>query len=68
MRVFLEKSLTISGWKGYVNDPDLNESFDINKGLKKARTFLRNGNKIGSPIATEAVSPLSQQYYGDLIT
>jgi 3-deoxy-7-phosphoheptulonate synthase len=68
MRVFLEKSLTTRGWKGYVNDPDLNESFDINKGLKKARTFLRNVNKIGLPIATEAVSPLSQQYYGDLIT
>lgn len=59
MRVFLEKSLTTRGWKGYVNDPDLNESFDINKGLKEARTFLRNVNKIGLPIATEAVSPLS---------
>lgn len=68
MRVFLEKSLTTKGWKGYINDPDLNESFDINKGLKKARTFLHKVNEIGLPVATEAVSPLSQQYYGDLIT
>lgn len=68
MRVFLEKSLTATGWKGYVNDPDLNESFNITKGLKKARTFLCDVNKLGIPMATEAVSPLLQQYYGDLIT
>ena len=68
MRVFLEKSLTATGWKGYINDPDLNESFNITKGLKKARTFLRDVNKLGLPMATEAVSPLLQQYYGDLIT
>ena len=68
MRAFLEKSLTTTGWKGYINDPDLNESFDITKGLKKARTFLRDVNKLGLPMATEAVSPLLQQYYGDLIT
>ena len=68
MRVFLEKSLTATGWKGYINDPDLNESFNITKGLKKARTFLRDVNKLGLPMAAEAVSPLLQQYYGDLIT
>ena len=68
MRVFLEKSLTATGWKGYINDPDLDESFNITKGLKKARTFLRNVNKLGLPMATEAVSPLLQQYYGDLIS
>ena len=68
MRVFLEKSLTTAGWKGYINDPDLNESFNITKGLKKARTFLGDVNKLGVPMATEAVSPLLQQYYGDLIT
>ncbi len=68
MRVFLEKSLAATGWKGYINDPDLNESFNITKGLKKARSFLGDVNKLGVPMATEAVSPLLQQYYGDLIT
>ncbi len=68
MRVFLEKSLATTGWKGYINDPDLNESFNIAKGLKKARAFLREVNEIGLPMATEAVSPVLQQYYGDLIS
>lgn len=68
MRVFLEKSLATTGWKGFINDPDLNESFNIAKGLKKARAFLREVNEIGLPMATEAVSPVLQQYYGDLIS
>lgn len=68
MRVFLEKSLAATGWKGFINDPDLNESFNIAKGLKKARAFLRNVNELGLPMATEAVSPVLQQYYGDLIS
>jgi len=68
MRVFLEKSLTTTGWKGYVNDPDLDESFNIIKGLTKARSFLHAVNKLGLPVATEAVSPLSLEYYGDMVT
>lgn len=68
MRAFLEKSLAITGWKGFINDPDLNDSFNIAKGLKKARAFLREVNEIGLPTATEAVSPVLQQYYGDLIS
>jgi len=68
MRVFLEKSLATVGWKGYVNDPDLNDSLDIAKGLHKARNFLLEVTRLGLPVATETVNPLLQQYYGDLIT
>ena len=68
MRVYFEKPRTTTGWKGYINDPDMDDSFQINKGMEKARTFLHAVAEIGLPSATEALDPISPQYLGDLIT
>jgi 3-deoxy-7-phosphoheptulonate synthase len=59
MRVYFEKPRTTVGWKGLINDPDLDESFNINKGLRLARKLLLELNQSGMPSATE---------YLDLIT
>ncbi|MBP3195237.1 MAG: 3-deoxy-7-phosphoheptulonate synthase [Cardiobacteriaceae bacterium] len=68
MRVYFEKPRTSIGWKGLINDPDLNGSFDIAKGLKIARRLLIDINAIGLPCATEALDPITPQYIGDLIS
>ena len=68
MRVYFEKPRTTTGWKGYINDPDMDDSFQVNKGMEKARAFLRDVAELGLPAATEALDPISPQYYGDLIT
>lgn len=68
MRVYFEKPRTATGWKGYINDPHMNDSFRIDEGMEKARTFLRDVARIGLPIATEALDPIAPQYYGDLIS
>ena len=67
MRVYFEKPRTTTGWKGYINDPDMDDSFQVNKGMEKARAFLRDVAELGLPAATEALDPISQQYLGDLI-
>lgn len=67
MRVYFEKPRTTVGWKGLINDPDLDESFNINKGLRTARGLLRNLNEIGMPAATEYLDVISPQYVSDLI-
>ncbi len=68
MRVYFEKPRTTVGWKGLINDPDLNGSFQIEKGMSIARDLMVEINKIGLPIANEALDPISPQYMQDLIT
>ena len=68
MRVYFEKPRTTTGWKGLINDPDLNDSFDIEKGLKIARQLLLDLNEKGLPCATEALDPNTPQYIQDLIS
>ncbi|MCL2644906.1 MAG: 3-deoxy-7-phosphoheptulonate synthase, partial [Betaproteobacteria bacterium] len=68
MRVYFEKPRTAIGWKGYINDPCMDDSFRIDLGMEKARYFLREVSRLGLPIATEALDPIAPQYYGDLIS
>jgi 3-deoxy-7-phosphoheptulonate synthase len=68
MRVYFEKPRTTVGWKGLINDPDLDESFNINKGLRLARSLLRDLNELGMPAATEYLDVISPQYVSDLIS
>ena len=68
MRVYFEKPRTTVGWKGLINDPHLNGSFEIEDGLRKARKLLIDLSKIGVPLATEALDPISPQYLQDTIT
>ena len=67
MRVYFEKPRTATGWKGYINDPRMDDSFHIEEGMQKAREFLLAVNEIGLPAATEALDPIGPQYLGDLI-
>ncbi len=67
MRVYFEKPRTTTGWKGYINDPDMNDSFRVNVGMERARQFLLDVCELGLPTATEALDPISPQYLGDLI-
>ena len=67
MRVYFEKPRTATGWKGYINDPRMDDSFHIEEGLHKAREFLLAVNEIGLPAGTEALDPIAPQYLGDLI-
>lgn len=68
MRVYFEKPRTTVGWKGLINDPDLDDSFRIVKGLKLARKILNHLNDLGLPCATEALDPIVPQYLSELIT
>ncbi len=67
MRVYFEKPRTTVGWKGLINDPDLNNTFEINKGLHLARQLLADLAEMGLPTATESLDLISPQYYADLI-
>jgi 3-deoxy-7-phosphoheptulonate synthase len=67
MRVYFEKPRTTTGWKGYINDPDMDDSFHIERGMANARKFLLDVSELGLPTATEALDPISPQYLGDLI-
>ena len=67
MRVYFEKPRTTVGWKGLINDPDLDESFNINKGLRLARKLLLDLNQMGMPSATEYLDLITPQYVSDLI-
>ena len=67
MRVYCEKPRTATGWKGYINDPRMDDSFHIEEGMQKAREFLLAVNEIGLPAGTEALDPIAPQYLGDLI-
>nr|WP_322887828.1 3-deoxy-7-phosphoheptulonate synthase [Aquirhabdus parva] len=68
MRVYFEKPRTTVGWKGLINDPDMNDSFDVEKGLRLGRKLLLELNEQGLPCATEALDPNSPQYLQDLIS
>ena len=68
MRVYFEKPRTTVGWKGLINDPHMNDTFDIATGLRKARQILLDINKVGLPAATEMLEPITPQYIADLIT
>lgn len=68
MRVYFEKPRTCTGWKGFINDPHMDDSFRIAEGMEKARRFLMDVNELGVPAATEALDPIGPQYYGDLIS
>jgi len=67
MRVYFEKPRTTVGWKGLINDPDLDDSFDINKGLRTARELLLDINELGLPAGTEFLDMITPQYIADLI-
>ncbi|MRV71084.1 3-deoxy-7-phosphoheptulonate synthase [Duganella sp. FT92W] len=67
MRVYFEKPRTTTGWKGYINDPFMDDSFRVDVGMEKARQFLLDVCELGLPTATEALDPISPQYLGDLI-
>ena len=67
MRVYFEKPRTATGWKGYINDPRMDDSFHIEEGMQKAREFLLAVNELGLPAGTEALDPIAPQYLGDLI-
>ena len=68
MRVYFEKPRTSIGWKGLINDPDLNDSFKIQEGLELSRKLLLDIAHLGLPVATEALDPISPQYLQDLIS
>ena len=67
MRVYFEKPRTIVGWKGLINDPGLDGSFNINKGLRLARNVLSAVNNLGLPAGTEFLDMTTPQYIADLV-
>ncbi|MGI9303205.1 MAG: 3-deoxy-7-phosphoheptulonate synthase, partial [Gammaproteobacteria bacterium] len=68
MRVYFEKPRTVVGWKGLINDPDLDGSYRINKGLRLARQLLADVADIGLPAGTEFLDTTFGQFYADLIS
>lgn len=68
MRVYFEKPRTTVGWKGLINDPELNGTFNINKGLRTGRKLLLDINAMGLPAATEFLDMITPQYIADLMT
>ena len=68
MRVYFEKPRTTVGWKGLINDPDLDGSFRINKGLRTARSLLLDLNEMGMPAGTEFLDIITPQYLTDLVS
>lgn len=68
MRVYFEKPRTTVGWKGLINDPHLDGSYDINEGLEKARQFLLDVNEIGMPAGAEFLDTITPQYTADLVS
>ena len=68
MRVYFEKPRTTVGWKGLINDPHLDGTFDINYGLRQARQLLLTLNDMGMPASTEFLDMITPQYYADLIS
>ncbi len=68
MRVYFEKPRTTVGWKGLINDPHIDGSYDINFGLRQARRLLLELNNLGMPASTEFLDMITPQYYADLIS
>jgi 3-deoxy-7-phosphoheptulonate synthase len=67
MRVYFEKPRTTVGWKGLINDPDLDGSFNINRGLRVARQLLRDINELGLPAGSEFLDIITPQYIADFV-
>jgi len=68
MRVYFEKPRTTVGWKGLINDPDLDGSHKVEKGIRLARQILVEVNELGVPAATETLDPITPQYLAELIS
>ncbi len=68
MRVYFEKPRTTVGWKGFINDPNLNGTYDVQGGMARARQFLIEVCEQGLPTATEFLESFTPQYLGDLVT
>ncbi len=68
MRTYFEKPRTTVGWKGLINDPNIDGSFAINEGLRVARSFLRDVVSLGMPTGTEFLDPISPQFVADLVS
>ncbi len=68
MRVYFEKPRTTVGWKGLINDPHLDGSYDINEGLARARKFLLDVNELGLPAGMEFLDTITPQYTADLVS
>ena len=68
MRVYFEKPRTTVGWKGLINDPDIDNSFKINKGLRIARQLLCDLTNLGVPVGSELLDTISPQFISDLIS
>ncbi len=68
MRVYFEKPRTVTGWKGFINDPDMDNSFNMSKGMLLARQLLLEINEMGLAVGTEALDPFGPQYLGELIS
>ncbi|HWA74988.1 MAG TPA: 3-deoxy-7-phosphoheptulonate synthase [Polyangiaceae bacterium] len=68
MRTYFEKPRTTVGWKGLINDPDLDGQFAINRGLRVARKFLRDVVSLGLPTATEFLDPITPQFVADVVS
>lgn len=68
MRVYFEKPRTSTGWKGFINDPHMDDSFHVEEGMERGRRFLLDVAELGLPAATEALDPIAPQYYGDLVS
>jgi len=68
MRVYFEKPRTTVGWKGYINDPHLNDTFDIESGLQQARELLVWLADLGLPVGTEVLDPITPQYVAELFS
>ena len=68
MRAYFEKPRTTVGWKGFINDPYLDDTFRIEEGIRRARKLLIDITRMGLPLSTEALDPIMPQYLHDLIT
>jgi 3-deoxy-7-phosphoheptulonate synthase len=68
MRVYFEKPRTTVGWKGLINDPNLDGTYDIDQGLRKARRILLQINEMGMPVGTEMLEMITPQYVADLVS
>ncbi|NJK79626.1 MAG: 3-deoxy-7-phosphoheptulonate synthase [Chloroflexaceae bacterium] len=68
MRTYLEKPRTTTGWRGFLNDPHIDGSFDMATGLRRSRELLLKINALGLPTATEMLDPISPQYLNDVIS
>lgn len=68
MRVYFEKPRTTVGWKGLINDPALDDTYDVHRGLRTARTLLLDINALGVPAGTEFLDPITPQYIADAVS